>query len=278
MALVVLAAVSGSGLVAWALVGQRGRMPAGSAWRGLWPQDSREEAQQAQLAAIRGDARYSWQLDFDGEEVFVRYAREVLGWSQPQPISIHIPEGQDWAREAQVLQCAPGPHPDYPEIDCAPPKDRTYPAVNITVERLIRRNPGGIWIVTGVERTKVHLPAPASKDEVRRFVTAFLERRVRGLGAERYLSREGRSRFGVRFGRLGPLYRSIAGFRYGRSEITFVDGPLWPYGGFEVGVRLLPESGPGVHDETLFVGPGTDPSGGERPLLILGGRRGLSGP
>lgn len=256
----------------WGLPAHEGKKPGEAAdpWRGIWPQDSRQEAEQAQLAADRGDLRSSWQLGFDPDEVVHRYAREVLGWRDPQPLVDNI--GPDWVRETLLIECAPGPHPDYPEIACGLPEDRIYAAVNLTVERLVRRDRGGIWIVTESEPTVFHQPAPSTKEEVRTLVTQFLEARVRGSGAEAHLSADGRREYGRRQ-QMGPLYSG-----YDRYGIASIDGPLWPLGEYEVGVRLLFAATGASDDETLFVGARSDFSKGGGRLLVLGGRPGLSGP
>lgn len=244
------------------------------AWRGIWPQDSREEGERAQAAADGGGGHYAWQLGPDGEEVVLRYVREQLGWVKPRPLDIEVPEdATGWLRQWRVIRCAPGAqNADYPQVDCAPPDGRTYPAVYITVERLLRRDDSGLWIVTAVEPTAVDQPEPASLEEVKGFVNAFLERRLTGSGVEEFLSTEAETEFREGLS-LGPLYDP----GYERHEIVFVDGPLWPFAGFEVGVRMHLVSG-GAISETLFVGPGTNLLGQERSLAVLGGRSGLIGP
>ncbi|HEX2030344.1 MAG TPA: hypothetical protein VHL78_02935 [Actinomycetota bacterium] len=266
-------AAAGAGL-AWMLAaGDDDDPPAAiGPWKGIWPQDSRDEAQQAQRAADEGDPRHAWQLDPDGDAVFVRYAREVLGWSDPQPLVIHIPEGRDWVRESLVIRCPPGPHPDYPKIDCGLPARRTYAAVNLTVERLVRRDADGIWIVTESEATSFHQPAPPSDDEARTLVTQFAEARVRGSGAQAYLSEDGRLEYGQKQ-QLGPLYGGCD-----RYDIAFIDGPSWPLGGYEVGIRLFFASTGASDEETLFVRARSGFSRDTGRLLVLGGRTGLSGP
>jgi hypothetical protein len=276
--IVLMAAVAGVGLLAWVLFGSPEDAPDGPPWKGLWPQDSREAAERAQAASERGDDRYSWQLAPDGEEVVLRYVGEELGWSRPRPLDLLVPEGTEGVLRWRVIRCTPNAaNPDYPNVDCAPSAAHAYQAVYVTVERLLRHDERGLWMVTVVEPTEVHQPEPASHEEVRAFVISFLRQRIRGSGAEEYLSADGKTEFGAER-QLGALYRSIGGSPYERFEIAFVDGPSWPFGGFEVGVRLFPSSGMGFHDETLFVGPETNRSGYKRPLLILGGRPGLTGP
>lgn len=195
------AAILAVGIGVWVFP-NNGEEPEGqeTTWRGLWPQDSREEGQRARAAAGAGDPPYSWQLGEDGGDVVLRYVRGDLGWARPQPLDIQVPEdAEGWLRRWRVLRCAPrATNPDYPEVECAPPADRTYPAVHVTVERLLRRDEEGLWIVTGVEPDVVHQPEPASPRVVRRVVVAFLERRIRGAGAEEYLSADGQK--GIRSG------------------------------------------------------------------------------
>lgn len=240
-----------------------------STWRGLWPQDTRREAEDAQAAADRGDHSYAWQLAPDGEQVALRYVREVLGWSNFEGLDMHA---EDVLRRLRLIQCGSGANPDYPEIRCAPSDDRTYPSVSITVERLLRPDEKGLWFVTKVESTSLRQAKPSSEQDVRSLVIAFLERRLRGSGAEEYLSQDAKNRFSGGL-QLSPLYGP-----YDRYEIAFLHGPLWPFGGFEVGIRIFNRSGRVVVQETLFVSPGTDISGKERPLVISGGRGGLTGP
>jgi hypothetical protein len=64
--------------------------------------------------------------------------------------------------------------------------------------------------------------------------------------------------------------------RYERFEIAFVDGPLWPFSDFEVGVRIFPAPR-GTIEETLFVRP-IEGSDRRESLLVTGGRKGLAGP
>lgn len=274
MAVVALLTTSASfSLALWRLSRPEDRKPVATSrtWRGLWPQGTRPEAARAQSALDRTESASSWQTAIDAEPVFLSYAREVLEWNRPALLFVHIPEGRDWVRQALVIRCAPGPHPDFPQIDCGLPRNRTYAAVKITAERLIRPDPGGIWIVTRVEPTHFLQPAPPSKWAVRAVVSDFLEGRVEGAGAEAYLSAEARHEFGNK-AQLGPLYSG-----YAHYEIEFADGPSWPLGGFELGVRLFPAGG-GADEETLFVGTTSGFSNEKHRLLVMGGRPGLSGP
>jgi hypothetical protein len=73
-----------------------------------------------------------------------------------------------------------------------------------------------------------------NKRDVRAMVRSFMERRVAGRGAERFVAAENLDDFGPRE-RLGQMYPKP---QLEDFEIVFVDGPL---GGpsYEVGVKLI---------------------------------------
>lgn len=197
-----------------------------SPWRGIWPQDSRAEAETAQGAADGGDGHFTWQRYEEGQEVAMRYAGEVLGWDRSLSLDLEVPEGATgWFARWRLLRCGPGPNTAYPEIHCALTSGAdTYEAVIVTLERLLRRDETGIWIVTRAQATTVPQVLPASVEEVTALVRAFMSRRIAGSGAEAYLSEEGEEEFGSATTGLAPLY----GPRYERFDIVFADGPLWP--------------------------------------------------
>jgi hypothetical protein len=101
--------------------------------------------------------------------------------------------------------------------------------------------------------------ASPDEPEVRSIVAEFLERRLDGSGAERYLTAMGREHFAS--APLAPLY--VEGPR--TFEIVFVD--QIGKNSWEVGIRW--EAGP---TETIFVGLQ------DGALVIEGGRPGLQGP
>lgn len=243
-------------------------------WRGIWPQDSRREAERAQESADRR-GRYTWQVGPDGEAVVFRFARKQLGWDRVRGFDIQVPEDATGRlRRWRLIRCVEGStNADYPEIECSPGKDLIYPATYITIERLLRRNESGIWVVTEAEPTQVHQRKPASREDVRSAVSMFLQRRIRGSGAGEFLSPEGRKEFG----RANPLYSPSRGSAYADYELVFVDGPLWPFASFEVGTRMILASGSALED-TLFVGPGRNIRGEKKRLVVDGLRPGLEGP
>jgi hypothetical protein len=244
--------------------------PANVPWPRIWPQDSPEEAERAQQAADRGNPVYEWQLAPDGVKVALRYAREELGWTDFQG---HDLIAQDPIRRLRVIRCAPRPNIQYPKQECAPRKSGVYPAVYITLRQLLVRGDEGLWFVTDVLPNELRQADRVDLKVTRRTVARFMQRRIEGEGAEEFLSAEGRKGFG----RGNPLYSPAEGSPHADYEIVFVDGPSWPFSTFEVGVRMILESGAGLED-TLFVAPGRNVHGDSKQLVIHGLRPGLEGP
>lgn len=107
-------------------------------------------------------------------------------------------------------------------------------------------------------------PPVGNSGDVRRMVRRFMEARLRGRGAEYFVTADGQDEFG-RGGGLAPLYprRSLEKF-----DIVFVDD--LGDGSYEVGVELV--FARGIYGDTLFV-----VFDGSR-YRISGGRPGLEGP
>jgi len=208
-----------------------------------------------------------------------RYVTEELGWERIRLFDLRYAE----TREAEdvgpvrvrVLRCAEADWDEtYPGISCDPnPDDRAYPAALVTVERSVGDEPG--WMVTDLERVAVHQLLPVASEDVQAFVRAFLEARIQGSGAEEYLVPGAR--------RLPhPLYGPRSDPAYERFDVLFVDGPLWPFASWEVGVRIFTGQGNAGEatsfTETLFIGPHNDPSATRARLFVHGGRPGHTGP
>jgi hypothetical protein len=145
--------------------------------------------------------------------------------------------------------------------------------VYITLRQLLVRGDEGLWFVTDVSPNELRQADPVAVKVARRIVARFMQRRIEGQGAEEFLSAEGRKEFG----RGNPMYSPAEGSPNADYEIVFVDGPSWPFSSFEVGVRMILESGAGLED-TLFVAPGRNVHGQRKPLVIHGLRPGLEGP
>ena len=94
----------------------------------------------------------------------------------------------------------------------------------------------------------------------------------------RLLSSSGRNAFANIDSALRPLRGD-----YIISEVVFVDGPFaispgGPEGAYEVGVRMTTSPDEETFAETLFLAPGQNLEGEDCPLLVQGGRSGLTGP
>ncbi|MDQ3889895.1 MAG: hypothetical protein M3312_05000 [Actinomycetota bacterium] len=104
----------------------------------------------------------------------------------------------------------------------------------------------------------------------RQIVANFLEARVTGTGAERYLGKDAEEEFNAKWGKthlgLHPLY-AASGTSYESFSIVFVE--RLSKTSYEVGYRI--KGSPRPFAETLFVT-------GEDQLRIVGGRLGLVGP
>jgi hypothetical protein len=215
---------------------------------GMWPQSSLEEVRQAQELADEGDPAYTWQVDptlaAGGNweaEIFDRFLREELGW-EAFDFDLYGPGLYEWKPPATwsgvvFVRCASGEtNPLYPNDpgSCAPTIDGLrYETVSIDAAQLDRRGPTGIWVVT---RWQMLPPfeqvTPPSDAEIAEVLNGFLEARVAGEGAERYLTDPEPA--------VPLLYEANAGAPYTRGEFEVVRGPEWPYGNnAELEVRLF---------------------------------------
>jgi hypothetical protein len=232
---------------------------AGPEWLGLWPQATREKAEDAQDEVDRllengacvsteiesCNHALAWQLD--GVEVVTRYTLDVLNWDQlfieegfevsgaddPGPVLLHTGTCKTFATDA-----------------CG------YEA-RITVERLIRPGRGGLWFVTGVALS-------ASEERAEALVRDFLQARVNGSGADAFLSPVAKGIYEDHLEGLS-LYGDFTGFRI-LNAIVVREGVYR----FEV---LLEVSNAGADTqyrfENLSVGAGESLDGTQRAALIL---------
>jgi hypothetical protein len=140
------------------------RIPAGETeWRGLWPQDTREAGEQTQAQADAGDVRATWQLR--GDEVARRYAQQVLGFT-----AVYLNEGfpVEGPGDSGPITVAVTDCDHSIGVSVCKPERRA----EITVERLIRRDATGIWIVTSGADAR---GGTVTEAQVRDFVTGFLD-------------------------------------------------------------------------------------------------------
>jgi hypothetical protein len=119
--------------------------PAVEAWRGIWPQASREEGEVAQAHADAGEPATAWQLNV--VKVLGRYARQELGFAEVRfDETLDVAEGDSSGPETvHVISCEPRDVIEWPPV-CGPGSTGMYS--EITVERLLRADRTGIWFVT----------------------------------------------------------------------------------------------------------------------------------
>ena len=244
----------------------------------MWPQSSIEEVREAQELADAGDPGYSWQVDPAlvgdaepwGAEIFERFLREALGWEESSKFGGYAyGEGGGLYDELVFIRCAPGRtnplYPDDPEgRGCAPTVDDfRYETVMVTLEQPVRRDPSGIWVVTGWEmlqpgepsnlfdhlypdftQRQVEQVAPPSDAEATALLDAFLGARVDGEGAQQYVHRHAGEE-PLSTAELVPilLYATTGDSPYERYEIDRLGGPEWPSGWKDFRTRLIAEDG-----------------------------------
>jgi len=251
----------------WLRPGAESPSPAPTASGGMWPQTTLEEVRQAQELADEGDPAYAWQVDptlaAGGNweaEIFDRFLREELGW-EAFDFDLYGPGLYEWKPPATwsgvvFVRCASGEtnplYPNDPEA-CAPTIDGLrYETVSIDAAQLDRRGPTGIWVVT---RWQMLPPfeqvTPPSDAEIAEVLNGFLEARVAGEGAERYVMTDPSAAVPL-------LYETTAGAPYTRGEFEVVRGPEWPYANMELEVRLF--AGETVVEQRFLLNPCYQPS------------------
>ena len=233
-------------------------------WPGIWPHETREEAQQAQAAADRGEE--PWLLD--PEWLSAVYGRDELGLDDVRIVD--GPTDPDPDASGPLTFSVNGRTSLYP-CDEGQGCDGVVKAV--TVERLLRKDRTGIWTVTGAEPTSywiMHpptIPPPTTGDEARDFVVEFMRRRLHpssaSMGAPKLLGKVAAQRFDEH---AGGLY--LYGSPDGDPENEFVGFEvekvyLWepgrrPQWAVDVLLRQRPvDRGAATEcEETLVVGPG----------------------
>ena len=237
------------------------RPGAAGGWPGIWPQETRAEAEDAQEAVEASDERFNcagdsadacleheflWQLD--AEQVALRFAVESLGWPAASV------SNSDMSIEANTV----GPV-SFSIDSCAPARiGPCRPDVRgtVTVERLLRPDRFGLWFVTTFDQ---ELPLHAANDLVERFLAA----RIDSFPVDSLISPETEEIYDI-----------------GEAGLSLYGGAPGPFVGFDIVardpagedtylylVRLRREDG--VVAESLLVGPGVDTAGNPRPVLIL---------
>jgi hypothetical protein len=275
-----------------------GSDPIAVPFRGVWPQTTLEEAEEAQRRADAGDPAFTWQLApeldsapeseafpiplrgaADGAEIVARFVRDVLGWEEYVTVASRDPYTYGGAGWSFVrIRCGPGANPLYLDDpyggDCPPTIDDThYETVSLTVTQPVRTGPTGIWVVTAwTELTPSEEPASDLRyhewvdrqyEQVAPPTEAELMEGLEAFLSARVAGEGAEAYLTEGYYRSRPrvplLYATTEGHRYERFEIGAVEGPRWPAGVYNsVKVRLFARGGEVVVEQDFAVWPGAD--------------------
>jgi hypothetical protein len=255
-----------------------------STYHGIWPQTSIEEAQIAQARANQGDDRLTHQQD---ATMFVAtFGGNALEWFNVRVAPIAPAEAAgNGPLTTTVTGCS---YEDLnTETDVLVCPDEALKTAEVTIERLVQRDPKGIWIVTaatvdGVQPSMqpspmppVDTPHPGDDHEenpaVRDFVAGFIQARSEGAPkADGYLSDEAAASYESHEGGLQLYgYDSEGGESWEIVDVTVrPDTDRW-----DVVIRItgsggdFPESGI-IHEHLVVGSPGDG-----APLKVLAAER-----
>jgi hypothetical protein len=283
--------VAGAGMVgAFTVFGRPGSEagPAAGAYRGIWPQPGLEEAEIAQSRADRGDHRLTHQLDAN---VFVHtFARDGLHWTDIafDPLDEEAVRGSGPLSVA-VRGCPfdDSPQPQAQGAPAAPPEDCPL-EVEVTIERLLRQDASGIWLVTDVTSPggvpDVHrspLPPtdspsapgfdPLAPEGVGAIADGFIEARNESRAVAKYLSAEAQRAFENGDGGLSLFGYAAEAHSLTTWAITEAEGGWRVVVGFQGAGPSFPDGD--VIRETLLIGPGTNLLGESVDWVILDAER-----
>jgi hypothetical protein len=151
-------------------------------WRGLWPQDTREEAEAAQESLDSGSDEFAFQAyiptllkSFGGEihlwtETFI--VSETLDTTPPGPHTLHISNCSLQGPESEGGGC-----------------ENAY----VTVEQLLETGEGELWFVTvddAYPPEENPSPDPGEEGATVEATNAFMDARIAGSGAEKWLTQD----------------------------------------------------------------------------------------
>jgi hypothetical protein len=278
-AVTVALAVAVAGTVsAFGLIAREPVQTLAGEWRGIWPQSTERDARVAQTRANAGDDEVTWQLD--AREVLFRFAIDGLNWVNVRGEVTPA----DAAGSGPITATISGCHEDAVDdsSDVLVCSEDAMETAAVTVERLLQKDPKGIWSVTEalVDGTRPSIrPAdsPPSGDapvpegdpglEVADFVFEFMQARAR--------DDDGRSDTTRPFLSTGAreAYESHEGgldlAAYGGTDEDWVVVDTWAPEADRQRVVIRIEGAEGTIRETLTVGPGTNSLGEEGDLVIL---------
>jgi hypothetical protein len=264
--------------------------PGASSYTGIWPQTTIEEAQIAQARANQGDDDdFSHQQD--AFEFVHTFAKDALWWFNVRVDPIPAAEA---AGSGPLTATATGCTEEQlnTETDVLFCPDEAMQTVEVTIERLVQRDPKGIWIVTaatidGAQPSMHPSPMPptdspgapgpedttaaAVPSNVEAFVEAFIQSRAEEtVYAEEQLAWEALAAYDSNEGGLELYdYESDAGVSW---EIATIEG-LPNTDRWRVVLRIEGQGGDfpasGTIHETLLVGSPGDGA----PLKVLTAER-----
>jgi len=260
-----------------------------STYSGIWPQTTIEEAQIAQARANQGDDSLTHQQDAYG--LVQTFAKDALWWTNVRPALISAAEAAgNGPLTTTVTGCTEGQMNTETDVLFCP--DDALQTAEVTIERLVQRDPKGIWIVTAASvngaQPSMHpspMPptespgAPGPEDttaaavpsNVEAFVEAFIQARAEEtLYAEEQLAWEALAAYDSNEGGLELYdYESDDGVSW---EIATIEG-LPNTDRWRVVLRIEGQGGDfpdsGVIHEALLVGSPGDGA----PLKVLTAER-----
>lgn len=245
----------------------------GAGYRGVWPQTSLEEAEIAQSRVDAGDLSLKHQLD---ATLFLQaFARDGLFWTDVAFDRIEDEAAQGSGPLMVSVSGCPFDASAQPQPERSPSSTHSEDCpleAAVTIERLLRRDPTGIWAVTEVtvngSTPDVHrspLPPidppgsgldPFAPKAVRTLAWGFIEARSESRAVAKYLSAGAMRDYEDAEGGLS-LY-GYAGEAHTQTLWAITEAPEgWRVViGFQGPEPTFP--GGEVIRETLLIGPGTN--------------------
>lgn len=161
LGLVIAFAVIGGAFSVLRIGARIGESTSGGSWAGIWPQTAYADALSAQQAADTGDAEVAWQLN--GTQVVERFASEHFGWDAPTLMTIANAAEVGGSDDPANFSDPTTTGPVRVLVNGCPPEGETTscPAAYVTVQRLIRDDPTGIWSVTAFDTEAVGFATPS---------------------------------------------------------------------------------------------------------------------
>jgi hypothetical protein len=237
--------------------------PAGP-WRGLWPQDTRAEAEAAQAEVDAGSVDHDWQLD--PQPLLYRYGQEIKGWERT--FFITEPLGELEAK-ATIGSCAE---------QSSEAQGGACEFALVTIEQLLGEGEGKLWFVTAEEPGDPGAGGGDGGDTPEAYAVSavqnFMDRRIEGANVDEYLTPDSESLYDSH---QGGLYLYDGDEPGGEPQTNWVGWQMVSVtpreGGdtFDVLVRVERsgfEGSGGYFEETLYMGRGLNLNEQHVPQLV----------